>query len=177
LLSRLGADAAAPVLDVSLNEFVAAGVADTIELLNGRVGEADREREKAEAELKEFSERAQRCDAAEAELSQARQEIEETSQKCRELEANLEYLESRYSNRIDAAPAEPKPKKPRRTRVEDEEGVYFRETPDGRVFEIGYADSERKQRWKTVGPDLDEAVALRKELAGKPHQTREAVTT
>jgi hypothetical protein len=34
------------------------------------------------------------------------------------------------------------------------------------VFEVGYKDSENKQRWRRTGTDLAEAKALRDELTG-----------
>ncbi len=72
--------------------------------------------------------------------------------------------------------------KPRRISLEEHPGIYVRPTPEGdlpredeRIFEIGFPDDKGKQKWKTVGTDLNEAIALRKELAGKPYEAKEAV--
>lgn len=49
----------------------------------------------------------------------------------------------------------------RRERVET--GVYKSERAGGWVYEIGWYDSTGKQRWMTVGKDLEEARRLRAE--------------
>ena len=44
---------------------------------------------------------------------------------------------------------------PRRLHVE--RGIYYRETPKGRVYEITYPDSTGRQRWQVVRGGLREA--------------------
>jgi integrase len=54
-------------------------------------------------------------------------------------------------------------------------GVFKRETSDGLVrYEISYLDRDRRQRWETVGDDLDEAKRRRHELHAKPLDQRKA---
>jgi integrase len=60
-----------------------------------------------------------------------------------------------------------------RTRVAP--GVFKRKTSDGRIrYEISYLDRDRKQRWETLGDDLDEAKRRRHELHAKPLDQRKA---
>lgn len=58
--------------------------------------------------------------------------------------------------RIDSAAA-PKPKAARRTKSNRYPGVYYRETPRGRRYEITFRDSMGKQRWKVVDGGEQEA--------------------
>src|SRR5262245_60426002 len=53
----------------------------------------------------------------------------------------------------------------RRTRIE--RGVYFRETPQGRRYEITYTDSTGRQRWQKVDGGIREARAARGDALAK----------
>jgi hypothetical protein len=48
--------------------------------------------------------------------------------------------------------------------VDGQTGVYWNETSEGTVYEIGYPGPDGKTKWKTIGGDLNEAIAARKEL-------------
>lgn len=50
----------------------------------------------------------------------------------------------------------------RRVRVET--GIYLSERANGSVYEIGWHDKSGKQRWMTVGQDIEEARRLRVEF-------------
>ena len=54
---------------------------------------------------------------------------------------------------------------PRRTRIE--RGVYYRETPQGRRYEITFTDSTGRQRWQTVEGGIREARAARGDALAK----------
>src|SRR3954447_19236241 len=50
----------------------------------------------------------------------------------------------------------------RRVKVDGQEHIYSSERADGStVYEVRYLAEDGKRRWKTVGPDLHEAIALR----------------
>ncbi len=51
----------------------------------------------------------------------------------------------------------------RRERVET--GIYLSDRANGRVYEIGWYDKTGRQRWRTVGTNIEEARKLRAELA------------
>ena len=61
---------------------------------------------------------------------------------------------------------------PRRIQARDnrgnpKSGVYYRETPKGRRYEISFTDSDGRRRWKTIDGGLREAEAAREELRRK----------
>ena len=59
-----------------------------------------------------------------------------------------------------------KTEKPRRislwkeTGLDQQRGVYYTEREGERIYEIGFTE-DGKQKWPTIGPDLDEAIAAR----------------
>jgi len=55
----------------------------------------------------------------------------------------------------------------RRTKVANRPGVYFRETANGRRYEITFLDAEGRRRWKTVPGGLREAVAALETARGR----------
>lgn len=55
----------------------------------------------------------------------------------------------------------------RRTKVANHAGVYYRDTPQGRRYEIDYVDETGRRRWKTVEGSLRDADALRDEYRGR----------
>lgn len=57
---------------------------------------------------------------------------------------------------------------PRRTKVKDRRGIYFRHGADGRRrYEITYRDSEGRQRWKVVPGGLKDAEGALEEVRGR----------
>src|SRR4051812_27167031 len=59
----------------------------------------------------------------------------------------------------------------RRTRVPGHPGVYYRDTPGGRSYEIGYPpEPGASWQWRTIGFDLQDAVAARAEVIVKKHR-------
>src|SRR5947208_16995526 len=64
---------------------------------------------------------------------------------------------------------------PRRTRVPGHRGVYYRDTAEVRVYEIGFVDSTGAWRWKTIHGDLDAAVAARADIVVKKHRGERVV--
>lgn len=64
--------------------------------------------------------------------------------------------------------------RPRTVRKRVAPGVFKRTTRDGRVrYEISYLDRAGKQRWETLGDDLEEAKRRRHELHAKPLDQRQ----
>ena len=59
---------------------------------------------------------------------------------------------------------------PRRLRVKRHPGIYYRETAQGRSYEITYYDSDGRRRWERVPGDLETAVARRADVVGKKHR-------
>jgi integrase len=58
----------------------------------------------------------------------------------------------------------------RRAPVKGHRGIYYRDAPKGRVYEITYYDSDGRRRWKTVGPSLKEAESARADIVRKKHE-------
>src|SRR5437870_1137236 len=56
---------------------------------------------------------------------------------------------------------------PRRQRVMNHPGVYYRDTPAGRRYEVTFLDSEGRRRWKTLDGGLREAQAALEEARGR----------
>ncbi len=171
LLGRLGTQGPAPQADTTLNELVAAGVSDLAEHAAGVQAKAFSQRDTALAESDQLREQAERVPQLVEQLEEAQAQVNSLTSDNQELEGKVAYLREHFQAKVEATPS----KKARRTKVEGEKGVYFNDTSEGRVYEIGYPDDEGKQRWKTVGPDLEEAIALRRELAGKPFEAKEPV--
>jgi hypothetical protein len=155
LLSRLGnwREGAAPHLEVTLSELIGAEVSDLIEHLAGAASEATKAREIAENESRELKDQAAAGEAAQGELLELRRRVEELEELNAELEQKADYLRAHYGT-------EKKEKRTRRTKVEGETGIYYNELATGRPFEIGWSENG-KQRWETVGDDLEQARELR----------------
>lgn len=173
LLDRLGgAFETTPPPDSMLNELIFAGIVDLIEHYGRAQGELRRERDEALQEAGKAREHAQANDEATAALEIAQRRLGELEAENDTLTQQVLYLRGHLGERADE-PTEKQPKKARRTKVDGHRGVYSYETADGPVYEIGYEDNG-KRRWKKVGPDLDEAIALRAEMVEKASE-REAV--
>ena len=61
--------------------------------------------------------------------------------------------------------------------------VFFREVVEPgrrkpvRTYEVGYRDSAGKQRWKSTGPRLDDALAFRDDVMGRRRKGERVETT
>jgi integrase len=67
---------------------------------------------------------------------------------------------------------------PRRVRVKDRRGIYYRVGADGRrVYEVGYRDSTGRQRWQTVRGGLKDAEAVREELRARKRRGERVAPT
>lgn len=170
LLARLATSLPPPSPGTTLDELLAAGLLDLGEALRRRAVAAEKAVEEAEAEAERLAAELEKRAGVEEALEEARGEIASLNDEVSEHEGQKAELQ-KYVDALAAGEAE-KPataKKPRRTKVEGEVGVYYYETAEGRVYEIGFPDNAGKTRWKRVGPDLQEAIELRAELAGKPY--------
>jgi hypothetical protein len=68
----------------------------------------------------------------------------------------------------ESEPPEPSKSPPRRTRVEGHTGIYQRRDATGAVlYEIGWTEAG-KQRWRTIGTDLDAAIEARRSVSAAP---------
>ena len=161
VVALLGADRAAPQPSSTLSELVAAAVDDVVVLAGEKEAQVRRERDEAQAQAEGSREAEERSQRLSTELEECRAERQEFAGALAEREGQIAQLQAMLggtSNRQDGA-AETR----RRTRVPDAPGVYFTDTANGRVYEVGFRE-DGKQRWKRIGPDLDEAVATRKEI-------------
>jgi integrase len=57
----------------------------------------------------------------------------------------------------------------RRIKVKGKPGIYYRETPMGRRYEVTYLDSDGRRRWKTVPGNLEDAERVLTSLKAKMH--------
>ena len=57
----------------------------------------------------------------------------------------------------------------RRTKVSGRRGIYYRDTPQGRKYEVSYLDSDGRRRWQTVAgrDNLKEAETLLRAVGSK----------
>jgi integrase len=70
------------------------------------------------------------------------------------------------------------PKAPaRRVRVAKHPGIYYRETPAGRRYEITFLDSDGRRRWQTIDGGLREAEAALGELRSRLHRGERVAPT
>jgi integrase len=65
----------------------------------------------------------------------------------------------------------------RRTRVSGERGIYWRDTPTGRRYEITYTDSSGRQRWRTIDGGLREARQARADVVSRIGRGERVVPT
>jgi len=148
-------------------ELVAAGVEDLREdraMVDRNVAEAERRLAEVDEAAGKRAELEARISELEAEAEAERQRannMEGQRNTLRELVAQLESVRGKV--RADAGKTNGETK-PRREKVEGHTGVYERPSPDGRpVYEIGWTEDGR-QRWQTIGPDLNEAIETRERL-------------
>lgn len=161
LLHQLGRGPNAPDPRSTVAELLAAGVQDfaeskAAENLRLEQLEADRtertdqakEIHRLERELTESKEREAALQGELTEAKDARQQM-------------AELLESNVAAGTPVVESKKPSKLPRREKAGDHPGVYKRTKADGEtVYEIGWME-DGKQRWKIVGPDLEEAIAAR----------------
>jgi len=147
-----------PSSENSLNRLVTASIEDLLEFKNGQVRRLDaqtvRDRSRAE-ELadadRERNDLRLEVESLQVELEAARQELADTTKQ--------RDLLRTYGNG--------KPKKERRKAVDGHTGIYTADTADGQKYEVGWTE-DGKQRWKTIGPDLEEACRFRAQVTGDP---------
>lgn len=175
LFARLGTSESPPRPSLTFDELLAAAVVDLIEEARRDETRTSGALADAEARVAELSDALDGHARQGAELEEGRAEIGSLKEEIKELERDVEELRTYVAAGVGKEPAQAEPEKPpRRTKVDGETGVYFRDSTEGRVYEIGFPDDTGKQRWKAVGPDLQEAIDLRQELAGKPYEPEEA---
>lgn len=175
LLARLGNSGPPPPPSMTLEELAASAVKDFAEERRAALYAAQAASRAAEERTTALEAELERRVGLDAELDEAQSKIVTLEGELEEQERQQEELRGYLSADGRAHSPSNDELKPRRTKVDGETGVYYRDTPDGRVYEIGFPDDKGKQRWKTVGPRLADAVELRKELAGKPYEPQEKV--
>lgn len=143
-------------------DFISAGIRDALVEHGKRYGDMSRAVEAAEAAQAAAERRADELAGVEAEADRLRGELEASRAEVAELTDTRKTLEA-FLTAGDSGS--------RRKAIAGETGIY--ETlRGGRLgLEIGYADSEQKQRWRRLpaGTSIEDARALRKQLAGQPH--------
>ena len=158
LFGRLGTDGGAPLPDATLSELVGVAVEDLMTHNSGAAQTLRQERDAALARI-EAAEQAQAvAEAATEELEALRVEVAEVRATLATKDGQIAHLQAMLSG----SDREPKGE-PRRRRLPGHTGIYYRQTADGKTFEITWREGGR-QRWRTVGTDLDEAIAARAAL-------------
>lgn len=175
LLSQLAQSGPPPLAETTFRELVAAGVNDAANLLWQRAKDAEEGERSAFDEAKSLQDRLDTLTDAETHLKEAHTEIETLTEERDELLRQFDYVREHLGEGFPADDLGPDgdsaPKDSRRTKVEGHTGVYSREDSEGNtIYEIGFFDDQKKQRWRVVGLDLEKAVSLREELAGKPYE-------
>jgi len=157
LFGLLGTGRPAPLPSATLDELVGVAIEDALAAAGVKAEQADRERGLALAETevaREAAEAAQRAieerDGLSVEVAELRAEIASKA-------AQLAHLQSMI------APTPEPSGPPRRKRLPGHEGIYFKQSDAGKVYEITWREDGRR-RWKTVGTDLQAALALREEI-------------
>jgi hypothetical protein len=175
LLSRIGQTQDTPTAAASLVELATGGVADWVEQQRQKASETTEALNRAAREIRDLETRvADRNEIAER-LGVAERALADSESERKKLSGSVEELRQRLGARETPEKAE----KPRRTNLMKQtgepahKGIYFNEGEEGRIYEIGFADDTGARRWKVIGPDLQEAIALRAELDGKPTQREE----
>ncbi len=162
LFGRLGVDGPAPLPSATLDELVAVAVEDALAHAGQRGEQASREAAASQAEAQTAREAADAATGAIRERDALTVEVAELRAEVASKDGQISHLQT-----MIAAPSE-KPSGPRRRkRLPGHEGIYFTDRPTGRVYEITWQEDGRR-RWRTVGDDLDEAIAARAELAQEP---------
>jgi hypothetical protein len=166
LLARIGQLQDTPSASVSLEELCSGGVADWVDLQGQRNSETS-------ARLQEAAEQIRELEARVADLDEKAKGRADAERKLASAEHERDHankLVDELRERLGAREPDEKPDKPRRVSLQKETGdprhigIYFSEIDGERIYEIGYADEDGRRRWKTIGPDLEEAIALRREL-------------
>jgi hypothetical protein len=157
--------------DESLNSLLAAGVQGALDHLRHQLAV---ERGKAEAgdEAKTRLEAAnERITELEAERDDLLGRVATTDADASDYRSRYQYLLTMVGGSEDGPNGEGasvgKPTPQRRKAVEGEPHLYSTVKASGDVvFEVGWRDSDGRQRWKRIGSDLEEARRLRDELIG-----------
>lgn len=188
LLYSLGTSLnASPSPDTTLSEFVAVGIEDFVEGVQGRIAQTERRNEELADELETVRREAAKAGTLRAELDEARDVIKGQADDLQKQEDTITYL--RGVKGTD--PSGDSPEGPS-TQVEDgadgseqkavggsnrkniERGIY--ETPAGKL-QIGWTTEEGRQRWLTLPEDasIEEARSFREALQGTDREPAEVV--
>jgi hypothetical protein len=191
LLQRIGTPRLgdAPTPEIAWRGLVAAGVIDFVKFGAKQVAEANEKAAAAERKAADL----ERVVAEQSEVGAQREKLQRQLEAAKGRVADLEEIVADQRELLgtedgklpvdqgeesgssgDAEQSEPaKPTAPRRRRaaLKGEEGIYESDTASGTVFEIRYPDDQGEHHWRRLPPEttLEEARALRAELAGKPH--------
>lgn len=152
-----------PLPDTTLSELVAAAVDDHLAVGGEQRAAMQQERDTALCDL-EISEAARiEAESASAEVQQIRDELVAARAEADDLRGQAAHLRSMLPGKVEPAEAEVGSPivRPRRRAVEGYPGIYESERADGEiVYEIGFR-IDGKQKWETIGPDFEKAVAAR----------------
>ena len=99
-----------------------------------------------------------------AQREKLRRQLEASKRRVADLEEIVADQRELLGSEDGEQPAGKTEKRARRTKLEDEPNIYLNRAGD--QYEVGYWQ-DGKQRWKLIGPDLDEARRARDELRGK----------
>jgi hypothetical protein len=159
-----------PLPDHTLSELVAAAIVDHLSTTAGAVQEVEAKRDAVQREL-EVSEAARAAaESASTEVQQLRDESAAARAEADSLREQVEHLRSMLSG------SEEKRGRPTRKKLDGHDYIYYKDAADGeRFYIVRVPEPEGKSRYETVGPDLDEALAKRDELVGRPAEQKEPV--
>jgi len=156
LLARLGVDPiAAPSPDVTLSELVSVGIEDVLDKARGDLGAAKRERNEA-------LDRAVASGHLSEELAQLRSRLQVRDEEIGKVQGELE-VEQRNVAYLREAGRSGSPEKPRRIKLDGEEGIYYTDTPEGRMYEYRVRLPDGSRPWIRTGLELDDCIAQRLE--------------
>lgn len=162
--SRGPTNAIAP--EDTFSELVSAGIADMAALHRAGYAEAEENRKAA-------VKRAEEAEAKVAPLAQAEADLAAERAKAERLQGHVDRLQTQVAD-LEGFIGGEGGSKPRRVHVgggAENVGIYRAVVDGAPVLEVGYPDSEGKQRWKRLAPDasIEQARRLRARLAGQPH--------
>ncbi len=144
-----------PLAEDALNQLVTAAVEDFISFTHARISDLGKQNQVARQE-------AVALDGANEAATEARERAQNLESELGATKAEIANLSDQ--NELLRKHGNGQPKKQRRKVVPGETGIYATDTANGTKYEIGWTE-DGVQRWKTIGPDLDEARKARQEVA------------
>jgi len=157
LFGQLGSSRPAPSPSATLDELVSVAAEDALAAAGLSAEQTSRARDAALAEAQTAREAAEAAKQAIAERDTLTVEVAELQAEIASKDAMVAHLQSMI------APA-PEPSEPRRRKaVDGTPGVYISQRASGTAYEISWTENGRR-RWRTIGDDLDEAIAARAEI-------------